>query len=263
MVAYSRYSELGPTQRLPNARARMEATPAHDGGHDRRWLSSEAGAETYLGALACMVFLPTKFTAEWAAGGRTISPLKFVAVSTTIVAVTWQLVQHGATNTTWLDLINSVTPALVFTLLGLLIHAAYKVFGSRRLVETSLGLTLFTSAGPGILFPLQLISLAWWAHAHSNAQLGRFIEHRSVTLRLAVALSAVATYLWPRIVLGRVLHAAHRRRWWWTVLATVFGELSVALLFGTLGMLHIDVGTYFGWPRLEIYPNLKNFGLMW
>lgn len=251
------------TQRLPQARVIVNAPIPHDGGSDRRWLAEEAGAETYFGAFLRMLVHPTKFALAWTQGARAISPLKFVAFSTTVVVVTMQLVQTGSTSTTWLEVIGSVLPTAVFALLGLLIHLAYKSFGSQRSVETSLGLTLYTIAGPGLFFPLVLTAGTWWVKHHSTETLGEFLSHQGTPVMVGMIAVTFALYAWPRIVLGRVLHRVHRRRGWWTtVLAIVFAELCVALMFGTLVQYGVD-SSIFDWPRLVISPNLHNVGVFW
>lgn len=263
MAAYSHFTELGLTRRLPNARARVDAPVAHDGGSDRRWIADEGGTETYLGTLVRMVFRPTRFALDWTQGAKAISPLKFVAVTTTIVAVTTQLVQDGETSTTWLALVNSLTPTLVYAFLGVLIHTVFKGVRSQRSVETSLGLTLYTIAGPGLFFPLSLILLLWVAKGHTTEKAGIWLQHQALWLKLSVIASSLALYLWPRLVLGRVLHAVHRRRWWWTLLAIVLAELALAVVFGAMEQFGIRYAVYFGWPRLVIKPNLHSYGIYW
>lgn len=252
------------TERVPNARARVNAPIPHDGGSDRRWLSEEAGADTYLGALLRMLRQPTKFAIDWTQGAKTISPLKFVAVTTTIVAVTTQLVQDGTTaSTTWLTLASSVAPTLVFALLGVLIHLVYKAIGSQRSVQTSLGLTLYTIAGPGLFFPLFLVAMQWYVKHHTTEKLNTWLLHQDLRVMLTFVVVLFGLYFWPRIALGRAMHALHRRRWWWSVLAIVLAELAVAVMFGIMERAHVGYGTIFNWPRLVLSPDLRGFAIWW
>jgi hypothetical protein len=189
---------------------------------------------------------PRRFYAEWADGTRrALNPLAVTLNSVAVVGI-WRVVWQRLDGVTlpdapwWLELIKPAITTASHCLYGVLVHGAMRLLGARRPLRTTLGATLYCSAGPLTLISIGFTPLTLLMTAH-RAQLerGKLTPVDVVTTLLGFVLWMVS---W--VLTAMALGSAQRQRAWRVTIAVV---VSTAMLLAGYTWLRFRHPLWYDW----------------
>jgi len=162
---------------------------------------------------------PRRFGAEWASGKLVaMNPVGVVLASATVLLPADYGLQRllrwdqRPNISIAIELARASRPYLLSALLGLLIHLALRLLGSRRMLSTTIG----------ILFYVTVWSWAAWC-------VGLVVCYFAGLGSAVPTLMAGATLLWAALALD----GAHRVRWYWCL------GLLIVVGFGLIQLINL------------------------
>jgi hypothetical protein len=159
---------------------------------------------------------PRRFGAAWIDGTRrALNPLGFVAtalgVSGAALAIVFAVIPNALDQGLLAQVAVAVLPYVYYALIGALAHPVLRLFGARRPLRATIGMTLFAGGGPGLLLTVSFIAIALGrvaAYGGFDAVHG-FSQGLPVAALVAIAISINVLYLYFVATLALGLAGAH------------------------------------------------------
>jgi hypothetical protein len=185
---------------------------------------------------------PHRFGAAWFSGASTIpNPLVAMAASVSIMTILGQEVREVLTKepvprTLLSSIIDTLGPYALYFGIGLVAHLVLRTLGSKRKLRTTMGLTLLTGAGPGIILALG-IGVPPVVLVKVYGSVDTINTVLPLPARIAILVSVVVLYLGFLGVYELALAGAHGVARWKGVVAGTVAVIAMAFATGALEKL--------------------------
>ena len=182
---------------------------------------------------------PRRFGEAWFRGTENVpNPVVAMAASVSILTILRQEMHRAdksdaTTHTLLSTLGETLGPYLMYVGLGLVAHAVLRVFGSKRKLRTSVGVSLLAGAGPGLVFAIGMTSSGLWMIARYGT--GNALDDQVPALAgRAIAAFILALYAWFLLVFQLALAGAHGLPRWKGLAAGMVAVVAMAFSCGWL-----------------------------